>query len=104
MTTKTDPFATLADFAPKQPPTTEVTAPTTQATSLAEKHGFSINNFEEKPRSFETRRVSRTPKTLAKTVRIRVADWNKFVKFCTENNCTAAEGFSLLTASLPRDS
>jgi hypothetical protein len=25
------------------------------------------------------------------------------VKFCMDNNCTAAEGFSLLTASLPAD-
>jgi hypothetical protein len=104
MTTKTDPFATLADFTPKRPPAADAALPTAQTTSLAEKHGFSINNFEERPRQFETRRVSRTPKTLAKTIRIRVSDWNKFVKFCADNNCTAAEGFSLLTSSLPPDS
>jgi hypothetical protein len=103
MTLKTDPFATLADFTPKQPPTAAFAPPPEQVSSLAEKHGFSINNLEEKPRPFESRRVSRAPKTLAKTIRLRVADWNKFVKFCMDNNCTAAEGFSLLTASLPPD-
>ena len=100
---KTDPFATLADFTPKQPPMAETAPPASQVNSHAEQHGFSISNFEEKARPFESRRVSRTPKTLAKTIRLRVADWNKFVKLCMENNCTAAEGFSLLTASLPPD-
>jgi hypothetical protein len=103
MTIKTDPFAALADFTPKQPPVAEVVPAAAQVATLAEKHGFSINNFEEKPRPFEARRVSRTPKTIAKTIRLRVADWNKFVKFCMDNNCTAAEGFSLLTSSLPTD-
>jgi hypothetical protein len=103
MIQKTDPFASLADFAPKPTPAAETAPPSARVADLAERHGFSIDNFEEKPRPFEARRVSRKPKTLAKTIRIRVADWNKFVKFCIDTNCTAAEGFALLTASLPPD-
>lgn len=103
MNTKTDPFASLADFTPKQPLVAELAPQPAQIASLAETHGFSIINFEEKPMPFEVRRVSRTPKTIAKTIRIRVGDWNKFVKFCMDTNCTAAEGFALLTSSLPSD-
>ncbi|SNT35203.1 hypothetical protein SAMN05421770_10859 [Granulicella rosea] len=115
MTLKTDPFADLADFAPKpKPAVAPKPAPIPVApapalvneaaglTILAEKHGFSINNLEEQRRTFRGRRSSRAPKTMPITMRVRVADWNRFQEFCELNEYTVAEGFELLARMIPQ--
>jgi hypothetical protein len=116
MTLKTDPFADLADFAPKPksapkpaaapipvaPPAPALVNEAAGLTILAEKHGFSINNLEEQRRTFRGRRTSRAPKTMPITMRVRVGDWNRFQEFCELNEYTVAEGFELLARMIPQ--
>ena len=116
--TRTNPFAsvenddTLDDFAPKPavtpinrmqgaPPATQTIARTEEkvrVAKLAEESGFTINNFDEKP---IPARVASAANTFLKTVRLQVADWNRFQVWCHENGYTLWKGFHILTSSLP---
>jgi hypothetical protein len=98
--TMTDPFAKLGEFQPRPAAEAKPVPSAARIAVLGDQHGFSINNFDEKPRAFQTRRISRTPQTVAKTIRIRASDWNKFVGYCEQMNCTAAEGFALLISTI----
>jgi hypothetical protein len=117
MALKTDPFAELEEEAIPEPvdtlaaelaaftPKKKTVAPEEPEeeaglTILAEKHGFSINNLEEKRRSFRSRRAPRVPKTMPITMRVRVADWNKFQIYCEEGNYTVAQGFERLMQAI----
>jgi hypothetical protein len=115
--TRTNPFASveddsLDDFAPKPavtpinraqgaPPATQTIARTEEkvrVAKLAEESGFTINNFDEKP---IPARVASGANTFLKTVRLQVADWNRFQVWCHENGYTHWKGFHILTSTLP---
>jgi hypothetical protein len=117
--TKTNPFASvenddsLDDFAPKpaitpmnrmenaQPAAKTIarTEEKVRVAKLAEESGFTINNFDEKP---IPARVAPGANTFLKTVRLQVADWNRFQVWCHENGYTHWKGFHILTSTLPR--
>ena len=116
--TRTNPFASvenddsLDDFAPKPavtpitrtqgaPPATQTIARTEEkvrVAKLAEESGFRINNFDEKP---IPARIASAANTFLKTVRLQVADWNRFQVWCHENGYTHWKGFHILTSTLP---
>jgi hypothetical protein len=116
--TRTNPFASvenddsLDDFAPKPavtpinraqgaPPATQTIARTEEkvrVAKLAEESGFTINNFDEKP---IPARVTSAANNFLKTVRLQVADWNRFQVWCHENGYTHWKGFHILTSALP---
>ncbi len=97
-----DPFASLVEFTPrkKEDKTGDVKQPEIRA--LNEEHGFSINNLEEKRNLFRVRRKPRAPKTEAITMRVRIAAYNKFQRYCEESGDTVAEAFDKLTEFLPQ--
>ena len=109
--TRTNPFSTIEsfdDFKPKTAPlkhepkdSAQVIAKAEERANLAklaEREGFRINNFDEKP---IPARIPSEAKTFLKTVRIHVSDWNRFQLWCHENGYTHRKGFQALTASLP---
>jgi hypothetical protein len=115
--TRTNPFAnveddSLDDFAPKPPalPITVKSSPPPQAfatveraeqkarvTKLAAESGFNINNFDEKP---IPARIDAGANTFLKTVRLQVADWNRFQVWCHQNGYSHWKGFHVLTSTL----
>jgi hypothetical protein len=114
--TRTNPFANiddkLDDFTPKQPPAASKPAslPTGRTSraeqkaivsELAQKEGFIINNFEETP--LPAKRRPAQPKTILKTVRIQVSDWNKFQLWCNNKGYSHKEGFQILAQLIPAD-
>ncbi len=95
-----DAFAGLSTFAPRAKATQPVSTQETRA--LAEEHGFTIDNFPDTPRPFAKKSKPTGPETFAKTMRIRVEDWNRFADFCRRNgNLSQHEGFSALIQRLP---
>lgn len=100
MTTKTDPFASLDDFHPKKQEDLNAAPSRPVLSALNDRHGFSLNNLEEKKLTFRPSR-RRAPKTVPVTIRVRIGDWNRFQQYCEENDFTVAEGFDKLTSMLP---
>ncbi len=111
--TRLSPFSkleSLEDFKPK-PPSENVAAPTetsrvvakssekSKLAKLAVSEGFTINNFDVEP--LPARIENDDKKTFLKTIRIHVADWNKFQTWCHENRYTHKKGFEALTETLP---
>ena len=117
--TKVNPFATIEDdgiddFVPKpiasrvdpaqgsqtglSAPAPSRTAEKAQVARLAEKSGFTIKNYDEKP---IPARVTSAANTFLKTVRLQVHDWNKFQVWCHENGYSHWKGFQVLTSALP---
>jgi hypothetical protein len=78
---------------------TEEIAATLQ--DLIQRLGLRSDQAEEKRLLFRSGRRARKPKKVCVTMRIAVADWNKFQQFCEMNDYTVAEGFELLTKNLP---
>jgi hypothetical protein len=101
--TITNTFANLAGsldvFAPKPQTHAPAPAPTaTQIERVAEQEGFRINNNPVVRRTLKSGRVASKDKAQPMTLRIRVADWNKFSSFCVRNDYTVAEGFERLAS------
>ena len=86
----------LDDFAPK-PKEPDVQAPSSQQLDIvAEQQGFVIDNHPVKRKALKSGRVASRDRAQPMTLRIRVADWNRFSAFCERNGHTVAEGFERL--------
>jgi hypothetical protein len=101
--TITNTFADLAGsldvFAPKQQSHNAEPPPTaTQIEQVAQQAGFVINNNPVVRKALKSGRVASKDKAQPMTLRIRVADWNKFSLFCARNEYTVAEGFERLAS------
>ena len=101
--TITNTFADLAGgdldvFTPKAR-TPEIPAPSSgQLDRIAKDQGFTIDNQPVARKLLKSGRVSSKDRAQPMTLRIRVADWNKFSAFCERNGYTVAEGFERLAA------
>ena len=88
------------DFAPK--PKQEVMShPAVQPSPgqlkhLAETQGFSIDNHPVQRKALKSGRTSSKDRSQPMSLRIRIADWNKFSAFCERNEYSVAEGFARL--------
>lgn len=88
----------LDDFTPK-PKTLEVNLPSTfQLERVAEAQGFALDNNPVARKALKSGRVASKDRAQPMTLRIRVADWNRFSAFCERNGYTVAEGFERLAA------
>ena len=83
-------------FTPKAP-IPEVPAPTAQQLErVAANQGFTVDNLPVTRKLLKSGRVASKERAQPMTLRIRVADWNKFSVFCERNGYTVAEGFERL--------
>ena len=97
--TKTDPFASLSEFKPKEP--TEAPRPTSSdVRRLADDHGFTTENNVAQRRYFR-RPGERSAPMMNASLRIQISDWNKFQEFCEKSGLTARRGFEVLVSKLP---
>lgn len=88
----------LDDFTPK-PKIVEVKPPTAfQLKRVAEEQGFAIDNHPVARKALKSGRVASKDRAQPMTLRIRVADWNRFSAFCERNGHTVAEGFERLAS------
>lgn len=101
--TMSDSFKQLAgggldDFTPKLN-TADAEAPSAkQLERIAEDHSFAINNHPVTRKALKSGRAASRDRAQPMTLRIRVADWNKFSSFCERNGHTVADGFERLAA------
>ncbi len=85
-------------FTPKAT-TSEVPAPTApQLERVAREQGFNVDNLPIIRKPLKSGRVGSKDRAQPMTLRIRVADWNKFSAFCERNGYTVAEGFERLSS------
>jgi hypothetical protein len=88
----------LGVFTPK-PATPELPAPTAhQLERVAVEQGFNVDNLPITRKALKSGRVASKDRAQPMTLRIRVADWNKFSAFCERNGYTVAEGFERLSS------
>jgi hypothetical protein len=85
-------------FTPKPPAPTNIAPPVHQLERLAEEQGFALDNHPPARKALKSGRVASKDRAQPMTLRIRVADWNKFSAFCERNGHTVAEGFERLAA------
>ena len=91
-------LGSLDDFAPK-PKLLDVKPPSAfQLERVAEEQGFAIDNNPVTRKALKSGRVASKDRAQPMTLRIRVADWNRFSAFCERNGYTVAEGFERLAA------
>ena len=64
---------------------------------IAEEQGFTVDNMPITRKLLKSGRVASKDKAQPMTLRIRVADWNRFSAFCERNGYTVAEGFEKLS-------
>ena len=84
-------------FAPKSP-NPDVPGPSTsQLEKVAKDHGFNLDNLPLARKPLKSGRVAGRDRPEPMTLRIRVADWNRFSAFCERNGYTVADGFERLT-------
>ena len=100
--TITNSFKDLAGdldvFAPK-PHTSQAPAPTAQQLErVGHQQGFTVDNQPVSRKLLKSGRVASKDKAQPMTLRIRVADWNRFSTFCERNGYTVAEGFEKLSS------
>ena len=89
------------DFVPKPKQQEPVPAPVrppspAQLARLAEAQGFAIDNQPLQRKALKSGRVSSKDRPQPMSLRIRIADWNKFSAFCERNAYSVAEGFARL--------
>ncbi len=78
---------------------TELAVPTAhQLERVAKDEGFTVDNLPVTRKLLKSGRVASKDRAQPMTLRIRVADWNKFSAFCERNGYTVAEGFERLSA------
>lgn len=88
----------LDDFTPKTK-VPDVQSPSAlQLERVAEQQGFAIDNHPVTRKALKSGRVASKDRAQPMTLRIRVADWNRFSAFCERNEHTVAEGFERLAA------
>ena len=88
----------LDDFTPKpKAPDIQVSS-MKQLERIAEEQGFSIDNHPVTRKALKSGRVASKDRAQPMTLRIRVADWNRFSAFCERNGHTVADGFERLAA------
>jgi hypothetical protein len=85
-------------FTPKSPAPSPLTPPVRQLERLAEEQGFALDNHPPTRKTLKSGRVASKDRPQPMTLRIRVADWNRFSGFCERNGHTVAEGFERLAA------
>ena len=84
-------------FTPK-PKAPSMPAPTAQQLErVAQDEGFTLDNLPVSRRLLKSGRVASKERAQPMTLRIRVADWNRFSAFCERNGYTVAEGFEKLS-------
>lgn len=84
---------------PKQPETrpTPVRRPTSvQLERLAESQGFVVDNHPVERQALKSGRVASKDRPQPMSLRLRIADWNRFSAFCQRNEYSVAEGFAKL--------
>ena len=91
----------LEDFAPtpKQQSFAAPTLPNPSAAQLdriATSEGFLINNHPVQRKALKSGRPTSKDRPQPMSLRIRVADWNRFSGFCERNDYSVAEGFARL--------
>jgi hypothetical protein len=99
----TDTFRDLSGgdldmFTPKPVVPNAAAPPVRQLERLAEEQGFAIDNHPPTRKALKSGRVASKDRAQPMTLRIRVADWNRFSAFCERNGHTVAEGFERLAA------
>lgn len=90
----------LNDFAPKPkaPSLSAPPAPTTrQLERVGQDHGFTVDNLPVSRKPLKSGRAATKDRAQPMTLRIRVADWNRFSAFCERNGYTVADGFEKLS-------
>ncbi len=88
----------LDDFSPK-PKALELKPPSAyQLERVAEEQGFAIDNHPVARKALKSGRVASKDRAQPMTLRIRVADWNRFSAFCERNGHTVADGFERLAS------
>ena len=91
----------LDDFAPK-PKSEPFPTPATpqpkpsQLERLGGDQGFTIDNHPVARKALKVGRVASKDRPQPMSLRIRVADWNRFSAFCERNEYSVAEGFARL--------
>jgi hypothetical protein len=85
-------------FTPKPPTPSPLVPPVRQLERLAEEQGFALDNHPPARKALKSGRVASKDRAQPMTLRIRVADWNRFSGFCERNGHTVAEGFERLAA------
>lgn len=88
----------LDDFTPKPKAPETQTPSANQLERVAAEQGFAINNHPLTRKALKSGRVASKDRAQPMTLRIRVADWNRFSAFCERNGYTVAEGFERLAA------
>ena len=84
-------------FAPKAP-NSQVAAPSvSHLDRIAKDQGFNVDNLPIARKPLKSGRVAGRDRPEPMTLRIRVADWNRFSAFCERNGFTVADGFERLT-------
>ncbi len=86
----------LDDFTPKlKTPDMEIPS-ARQLERVAEEQGFAIDNHPTMRKALKSGRVASKDRAQPMSLRIRVADWNRFSAFCERSGYTVAEGFERL--------
>jgi hypothetical protein len=84
-------------FTPKQK-SLDSPAPTAQRLErVGQDQGFTVDNLPVSRKLLKSGRVASKDKAQPMTLRIRVADWNRFSAFCERNGYTVAEAFEKLS-------
>ena len=86
----------LDDFVPKPKGPDVQMPPADQLERIAAQQGFAIDNHPVTRKALKSGRVASKDRAQPMTLRIRVADWNRFSAFCERNGHTVAEGFERL--------
>ena len=102
MTTITNSFRELAGdldvFAPKTSSSINEAPTAQQLERVAIDQGFTVDNLPVTRKLLKSGRVASKDRAQPMTLRIRVADWNKFSSFCERNGYTVADGFERLAS------
>lgn len=88
----------LDDFVPKSKAPDRQVPSVQQLERIADAQGFAIDNHPVARKALKSGRVASKDRAQPMTLRIRVADWNRFSAFCERNGHTVAEGFERLAA------
>ncbi len=84
-------------FTPK-PKSPAMPTPTAQQLErVAQDQGFTVDNLPVSRKLLKSGRVASKERAQPMTLRIRVADWNRFSAFCERNGYTVADGFEKLS-------
>lgn len=99
--TITNSFKDLAGdldvFTPKTKASIAAAPTAQQLERVGQEQGFTVDNLPISRKLLKSGRVASKDKAQPMTLRIRVADWNRFSAYCERNGYTVAEGFEKLS-------